>query len=145
VGLDADRVSADFAESFPEIAWPEKPPPRAPLPEAAPAGPLRILLDDHAEERWLRVAERATVMVLRTVAAAAAVLVVTLALGVDDHWKALCLTGAFYHALTLIVYERSPRAWVRRVRCRLRTPRDAADGPTSIEAPLGEPLEAAGR
>jgi transcriptional regulator with XRE-family HTH domain len=144
VGLDADRISSDFAQCFPEIAWPEKPPARA-LPRseahAEESEPLRILLDHEPEGRWLRIAEQAAVSILGAAAAIAAVFALTMALGSDNHWKALCLTGAVYHVAVLILYQRSPRSWFSRVRRRAIRPAPPSAESPSLDPAVGEPLE----
>lgn len=128
IGLDRDRVAAEFAECFAETAFPDGPPERVnPHPPAAapPAAPLRLSLADEPHERRRILTHRAAVVVLDLLLIIGAAIAVALATDME-FWTGLAGIGLGWHAVGVVRGSSDTWDLVARMMAR-RPPREEAD------------------
>lgn len=105
VGLDAERVVADFVACFVEVALPDGARPDA-VAEASPGTPggerLRLSLESVPGERWRRLARRGAIALAEVLVLAASAAALALALRID-FWPTLSAAALIWHALGRIL------------------------------------------
>ena len=136
IGLERDRIAAEFAECFADTAFPDGAPARVdpqPTPPA-PAAPLRLSLGDEPADRRRALIHRAAVVILDlllTVAVAAALALATHI----EFWVALAGVALGWHAVGVIRGSSDTWELTARLMARRHAPREE---PGTTEHPIPE-------
>jgi transcriptional regulator with XRE-family HTH domain len=137
IGLERDRVAAEFAECFTETAFPDGAPERVnptPPPPPAPPARLRLSFADEPHERRRALTHRAAVVVLDLLLTVVAASAVALATEVQ-FWVALAGIALGWHAVGVV--RGSSDTWDLAGRILARRQAPAAE-PHATEDPLPE-------